>query len=276
MQKKLLSFFLFLPLLVCAFSAPISAHPGGTDANGGHIDHSTGEYHYHHGYPAHQHDGGQCPYDFDDKTGQASGLNSGSNAGVKPVTKSAGVEQNNFVDDDTQSSAYQDDTEKPHTKKNYGYYFILGGAVFLAYKGWNYKKKQEEEREEKKRVEAVRKENWLAKYAGKDIAKLAKMPEDAYFVEGLPATRGKTKYGNYTVYVAPTGKCFHQLSTCGGARNLICSNYALNYNRLPCKKCVKGIPEIQWYKDYMKILSEKKELQITDEDVRIYIEGKNS
>ena len=40
-----------------------SAHPGHTDAAGGHWDSSTGEYHYHHGYPAHQHENGICPYE---------------------------------------------------------------------------------------------------------------------------------------------------------------------------------------------------------------------
>ena len=49
---------------------PVFAHSGDTDANGGHTDHSTGQYHYHHGYSAHSHydidyDGGiDCPYDF--------------------------------------------------------------------------------------------------------------------------------------------------------------------------------------------------------------------
>lgn len=46
----------------------VSAHSGRTDANGGHHNRSTGEYHYHHGYPAHQHEDGVCPYDFDDAT----------------------------------------------------------------------------------------------------------------------------------------------------------------------------------------------------------------
>ena len=41
------------------------AHSGGTDSNGGHYDRSTGEYHYHHGYPAHQHINGVCPYEDD-------------------------------------------------------------------------------------------------------------------------------------------------------------------------------------------------------------------
>lgn len=59
-----------LPLL----AIPVVAHPGKTDSSGGHTDHETGSYHYHHGYPAHQHydqngDGKpDCPYEFDDKT----------------------------------------------------------------------------------------------------------------------------------------------------------------------------------------------------------------
>lgn len=61
--KPLIAIALSLGLSVIAF-----AHPGRTDANGGHTDHSTGEYHYHHGEPAHQHtdtngDGIlECPY----------------------------------------------------------------------------------------------------------------------------------------------------------------------------------------------------------------------
>lgn len=52
---------------------PAFAHPGGTDGNGGHVDRSTGEYHYHHGYSAHDHVDGVCPYDYDDRTGERSG-----------------------------------------------------------------------------------------------------------------------------------------------------------------------------------------------------------
>ena len=62
----------------------IFAHSGRTDSNGKHYDSSTGEYHFHHGYAAHQHtdlnDDGipDCPYDFDDKTGESSGSSSSS------------------------------------------------------------------------------------------------------------------------------------------------------------------------------------------------------
>lgn len=49
------------------------AHPGRTDSNGGHYNREDGSYHYHHGYPAHQHTNNSCPYGFVDKTGEKSG-----------------------------------------------------------------------------------------------------------------------------------------------------------------------------------------------------------
>lgn len=55
------------------------AHNGRTDSNGGHHDRSTGEYHYHHGYPAHQHENGVCPYGGYEKP------NSSSRNTSKPV-----------------------------------------------------------------------------------------------------------------------------------------------------------------------------------------------
>ena len=76
MKKRLFSLILLALLsvpLVVAF-----AHPGDTDENGGHYDNDTGEYHYHHGYPAHLHTNGVCPYDFDDRTGENSGTPGGS------------------------------------------------------------------------------------------------------------------------------------------------------------------------------------------------------
>lgn len=60
--------FLFLIITVILIFAtaitPVFAHSGRTDSNGGHKDNSTGEYHYHHGHPAHQHPNGKCPYEF--------------------------------------------------------------------------------------------------------------------------------------------------------------------------------------------------------------------
>lgn len=102
MKKRLLTLFLCL-FLLCPSAL---AHGGKTDANGGHYDRSTGEYHYHHGYPAHQHydmDGDgvvDCPYNFDDQTdhsshsGSSSRSDSGSSYDVQstPIPLNLGEE----------------------------------------------------------------------------------------------------------------------------------------------------------------------------------------
>lgn len=87
MQRKIyicIALFLFIS---CVATILVFAHGGKTDANGGHYDRSTGEYHYHHGYPAHQHTNGVCPYDYDDKTNHSSG-GSSSNGGYSSSGKS--------------------------------------------------------------------------------------------------------------------------------------------------------------------------------------------
>ena len=69
---------LFAAALAFALSTTVFAHPGRTDSNGGHYNRKTGEYHYHHGFEAHQHVNGECPFDFVDKTGQNSGGDGGT------------------------------------------------------------------------------------------------------------------------------------------------------------------------------------------------------
>lgn len=51
------------PLLLLILMAGLaSAHSGGTDRAGGHYNRRTGEYHFHHGHPPHDHPNGVCPY----------------------------------------------------------------------------------------------------------------------------------------------------------------------------------------------------------------------
>lgn len=75
---------LLMAVLLLALTVPAYAHPGKTDANGGHYNRSTGEYHYHHGYPEHQHPGGVCPYAYDDRTGYNSGTSSVPSSSDEP------------------------------------------------------------------------------------------------------------------------------------------------------------------------------------------------
>lgn len=84
MKRKISLVLTVLFLLTILLPIAASAHKGKTDAYGGHYDRSTGEYHYHHGFEAHQHydingDGvPDCPYDFEDRTNHTSGTSSGS------------------------------------------------------------------------------------------------------------------------------------------------------------------------------------------------------
>lgn len=93
-MRKFVRSLVLVPLLALACLSVVFAHPGKTDADGGHYNRSTGEYHYHHGYPEHQHPNGECPYDFDDQTGINSGSSStGSSSNLPPVRRSYSSEK---------------------------------------------------------------------------------------------------------------------------------------------------------------------------------------
>ncbi|MBR5873143.1 MAG: hypothetical protein IKY90_00235 [Oscillospiraceae bacterium] len=64
-MKRTLCFILLLSVLsvITAY-----AHPGSLDEYGGHVDYDSDEYHYHHGWPAHEHNGDYCEYNWIDKT----------------------------------------------------------------------------------------------------------------------------------------------------------------------------------------------------------------
>ncbi len=85
MKSKRLTLSLCIGLLILIFPTFVSAHSGRTDADGGHYDYNNvsglGDYHYHHGYPAHLHPGGVCPYGGDDQTDHSSSSSSGSSSG---------------------------------------------------------------------------------------------------------------------------------------------------------------------------------------------------
>lgn len=65
MKQKLASIALSIAIVFCLLS-PVNAHSGRTDGSGGHRDNKNasglGSYHYHHGYSAHLHPNGICPY----------------------------------------------------------------------------------------------------------------------------------------------------------------------------------------------------------------------
>ncbi len=118
-------------LLHSVYFLPIQtyAHPGRTDENGGHTDSETGDYHYHHGYPEHEHydmdgDGKRdCPYDFDDKTDHST-KSDYDNSGSSEQTSNNG------------SSMFSPPTPTESLKK-----FLTGSpflSALLAFATWSY------------------------------------------------------------------------------------------------------------------------------------------
>ena len=77
-MRKVVIIVITFALIFAILTMSAFAHPGRTDSKGGHHDRSTGEYHYHHGYEAHQHTNGKCPYDFNDKTDHSDNRGNGN------------------------------------------------------------------------------------------------------------------------------------------------------------------------------------------------------
>lgn len=74
-----LCFLFFCFLILFCFPINCTAHSGGTDAFGGHYDNNDGGYHYHHGYSAHDHPNGNCPYNKNDKSENRNNVSSNYN-----------------------------------------------------------------------------------------------------------------------------------------------------------------------------------------------------
>lgn len=100
--KKVLFIFLFIsPIFLLSPSSLLSeAHSGRTDSQGGHHDYKNksglGSYHYHHGYPAHLHDGGVCPYGGADISSSSTGSSSSNTTKSEPVEKTDKITISNY------------------------------------------------------------------------------------------------------------------------------------------------------------------------------------
>ena len=277
-MKHLLSFLLAaLLLLTCS-----SAHPGSTDGQGGHTDHSTGEYHFHHGYPAHQHPNGTCIYEFDDKTGQ----NSGTPGGGYKATTSATTKIT------TKNVSVLNVTNHRHKPEfTFSDFIVLSFIIlivcYLSYVFFSEIFFSTKSQRQAKRFRNIfnlqlRKEtdfriedahsnfliNGTSKFNHVQITKeqlislfgnalsdynFDLIPSDITFTSfGLPIKghpSDECPYGLYTVYITPHGKCYHYNFNC--VKNASQTHlFAAIQNYTSCSKCVfsqqdKVIPD--WY-----------------------------
>lgn len=274
---KIKSFILFFSFLIL-FPCVAYAHPGRTDANGGHYNRSTGEYHYHHGYPEHQHENGICPYDFDDRTGYNSG-NSGTGENL------------NKSNSTTTSVSHK--KESGVSALEWMIIFALMVSSVLMY--WNLKKARKQIKSLKadldhvekdkevieylkqlyntKRIEIWRQERiekyrkkeqyrdkrsaLYAKYEGIPISNFLPIPEDVSFDQyGIPCVP-EVDQDELLVYVSEKGSRYHR----PGCSSLQTSNLKMKIWEAqtkyePCARCVPCSIDFKWYDDYMKLRTE--------------------
>ena len=282
---------LILVLVLCALSVcSVSAHPGRTDSDGGHRDHSTGEYHYHHGYAAHQHTDGICPYDFDDKTGWNNGTSSSnSDQSPMPIYRPVPPLLTQISSDNKQVDIKKESNIIHVILKIITSLLILLGLIYmtlgsiivhLAYSGAflsllfsvlnlifhllkkiviifsrileipQYFKKQRA----KVRLENEHKAELISMYGGKSLAECSGMPPDVEIgSDGLPKECGADDWGQrYTFYISPKGKSYHCRRGCSNAQIPIHA-FTARWKYSPCKRCTPQLPDLEWYTKYKQI-----------------------
>lgn len=255
--------------LLCAIvltSVSVSAHSGKTDACGGHWNNGTGGYHYHHGYPAHSHINGECPYNFDDRTGWNSSDEMTSES--SPYSDAIAGSENN---------------EEKEAERSSFILLILVCIFLLAPLAlllisliigivWAIKdklvdapKRKKEKEEEKRRME-IQLENerteFMSNYGGKRLGEIAPPPMKGDHIgeDGLPCGAGNSQWGRYTVYVTPHGKAFHTKKVCGAACGQAVNLASVRYIKQPCSRCGRGVPDLRWYDEQKRLLGESKRL----------------
>lgn len=242
MKRKVAIFFAALLITSLSTSVVVHAHTGGTDSQGGHHNRSTGEYHFHHGYPAHQHTNGVCPYNFDDKTGANSG--DSENAAVKSTQASTSK---------TSSSSKEVNTKSQKTAR------VFWVCVFIVVLWFFYKSIRSHREEKKKAIEM---------YTGKSISEVAEVPkpysmdfDGKLYFNGQPTDAGKIM----TVYISNNGACYHSPSCKTRTRNMyeIELHKAIQMKYRQCRSCNATGSYPLWYREYKRINAIRKKYKIS-------------
>lgn len=248
---------LFLLLCIFLVMPTASAHSGFTDGKGGHYDRSTGKYHYHHGYSAHQHPGGVCPYGFNNKTGKNSGSSSsGNTSSATPPTQKP--EPSSLV------------KSPPLVISAFALAIALTSVCIVVR---TQKAKKEAKRKEAEQMQRIR--QFKEMYDGKPFDEVFQPPSDfSVNNNGEPLLLGRpvlvscwydgpTYHKASCRYAPPAQKPMWQ-AICAGAR--------------PCKVCNPGWYDFSWYLEYLYLQEklEKDGLKIVLKDGIMYLDEKKA
>ena len=266
-----------IALIIVSFCLLISvaiAHPGNTDSQGGHTDKSSGEYHYHHGYPAHYHTNGVCPYDFDDKTGWNSGQSSSKNQENKDNTNEEAKAEEEKVETANRKEQEQSLFDWVAFVVSIGAFgllivvpivvtalFVVVVPIVLVLDRLHLFDAIRKRNYEKKRQEALR------FFDGKSARELANVPDGVMF----SGDHWPISINGYNLLVCPnSGRTKYHKQTCRYAIGIRpVSVYSLDSSFEPCGICkpIKFAGKPQWLTDYRKYIDQKRKYQIEDPDL---------
>ena len=283
MNKKVLAILAAVILTVTAVS-PVYAHQGRTDDNGGHWDYSSGTYHYHHGYPEHQHydmDGDgilDCPYEFDDKTGQNSETSGNSGNGA---SKNEDVDKfllyMGLITAVAVIVVLAVKLKKSHERLADNKIKISELCTLNDHNSADLDRKVQALENANKHIETLSDELFAADkryyallYEGKTREDVANAPDGCFIGEDeLPYTKTGCddfhKWGDFTVFVASKGGCYHRTYGCSGATSPVnVVNIPKGFRR--CVKCSPNSYDLVWFYKYrqIKIITDKYSIKLAD------------
>ncbi len=274
---KHLSFLLSILLfMLSVFMITAFAHPGKTDGSGGHTDHSTGEYHFHHGYPEHSHydvDGDgtiDCPYDFDDKTGH----DSGTDVGTSTSSNSQGITTKPKVSQPypSVSVSTKDDNREEDAVPIWIRVLMIVLTVLVILMAISLIDKNNKIKSQQKELEAEKKNTRetiqslvvdLERLMGNNILNvLVGVPEGEYIdANMLPVQKDEFrtkafKWGyKYTFYRSKTTSKYHRHGCRYCNSSIPINAYSIQRRKnsyTPCQVCHPRLPDVSWVDRYIK------------------------
>lgn len=258
MKRKAAVFIAAFLMVSLSASVVVHAHTGGTDSQGGHYNHSTGEYHFHHGYPAHQHTNGVCPYDFVDKSGQNSSTSESSQSKTEEPQKS--------ISSVVESTNKGRESDIPQWVVIVSLVFV--GLIFglpvcfgILYQLWFWLKLIFSS------VIKSGKKKAIEEYSEKSISELAKVPslfkmdfDGKVYYKGQEANADQIKI----VYVPNNGHCYHDTGCKIRSKNMyevaLSKAKRMGYKR--CGACNACGSYPTWYTEYKRINEVRKKYKI--------------
>lgn len=256
-RKRILLCILCSVLLLFSIAALTAyAHPGRTDSNGGHYISGTSSYHYHHGYPKHNHfdvdcdDIIDCPYDFSIET-----------QSIKKAAYETALLEAIII---TLLLVFLTFSCRSNSRKNKEIELLKESLE--SHRNTHAKLKNDLSNLSYLAVKVAPPENRSAidlfckTYGVNDPG----IPPDISFIDGFIPVKGHVSkdmpYGEFTVFISSSGVKYHRNRYCAKVPTNPVHLYKTGFRCSACLRCAKDLSNIppEWYKHIQEIMSNNK------------------